>query len=99
MKYYRVTAYTPYCGEHMTDHIATDDEQELQEFKQHLIEDNAAEWEPCWADYIEEGYGSEEELQEDYYGGCGATVQEISEAEYLEETKPRWPFELVRKEG
>jgi len=99
MKYYRVIAYTPYCGEHMTDYIATDDEQKLQEFKQNLIEDNAAEWEPGWADYAEEGYESEEEWQEDYYAGCGATVQEISEAEYLEETKPRWPFELVRKEG
>lgn len=98
MKYYRITAYTPYCGEHMTDYIATDDEEELKEFVQCIIDDNAAEWEPGWADYAEEGYESEEEWQEDYYAGCGATVQEISEAEYKEETKPRWPFELV-KEG
>ena len=98
MKYYRVTAYTMYCGEKMTDHIATEDEEELRTFVQNLIEDNAAEWEPHWADYAEEGYESQEDWEDDYYGGCGATVDEITEAEYKEETKPVWPFELV-KEG
>ena len=51
-----------------------------------------------WADYEEEGYESEEDWQEAYYGDCGAIVEEITEAEYKEETKPVWPFELVRKE-
>lgn len=96
MKYYRVTAYTPYCGEHMIDYIATNDEEELEEFVQCVIDDNAAEWEPCWADYAERGYDSAEEWQEDYYASCGATVQEITEAEYKEETKSVWPFELVK---
>lgn len=98
VKYYRVTAYTPYCGEHLEDFIATSSEDELEAFKQNLIEDCAAEWEPCWVDYEEEGYESEDEWQEAYYGGCGATVEEITEAEYKEETKPRWPYELVKKE-
>lgn len=97
VKYYRVTAYTPYCGEHLEDFIATSSEEELEAFKQNIIEDCAAEWEPCWVDYEEEGYDSEEEWQEAYYGSCGATVEEITEAEYKEETKGRWPFELVKK--
>lgn len=98
MKYYRVTAYTMYCGEEMTDYIATEDLEELQEFTQNLCEDNAAEWKPNWADYAENGYESEEEWQEDYYSSASATVVEITEEEYKEETKPKWPFELI-KEG
>ncbi len=98
MKYYRVTAYTMYCGEEMTDYIATEDSEELREFTQSLCEDNAAEWEPCWVDYAENGYESEEEWQEDYYSSASATVVEITEEEYKEETKSVWPFTLV-KEG
>lgn len=98
MKYYRVTAYTMYCGEELTDYIATESEEELIAFKENLIEECAAEWEPCWVDYDEEGYDSEEDWQDAYYSDCGATVEEITEAEYKEETKPVWPFELVRKE-
>ena len=98
MKYYRVTAYTPYCGEETTDFIATEDEQKLQEFAQTLCEDNAAEWEPAWCEHYDEGYETEEEFQDYYYSGCGTRIEEITEAEYKEETKPVWPFELI-KEG
>ena len=96
MKYYRVTAHTMYCGEHLTDYIATESEEELQQFKQDLIEECAAEWEPCWVDYAEEGYDSEEDWQDAYYSDCGATVEEISEEEFKQETKAHWPFELVK---
>ena len=99
MKYYRVTAYTMYCGEVMTDYIATEDPEELQEFAQSLCEDNAAEWEPGWADYAENGYESEEEWQEDYYSSASVTVVEITEEEYKEETKSVWPFELIKGPG
>lgn len=98
MKYYRVTAHTMYCGEELTDYITTESEEELQQFKQDLIEECAAEREPCWEDCAEEGYDSEEDWQDAYYSDCGATVEEITEAEYKEETKAHWPFELVRKE-
>lgn len=98
MKYYRVTAHTMYCGEELTDYIATENEEELIAFQQSLIEECAAEWEPCWVDYAEEGYESEENWQEAYFSNCGAIIEEITEAEYKEETKPVWPFELVRKE-
>lgn len=98
MKYYRVTAHTMYCGEELTDYIATESEGELIAFKESLMEECAIEWEPCWADYAEEGYESEEDWQDAYYSDCGAAVEEITEAEYEKETKPVWPFELVRKE-
>ena len=49
-------------------------------------------------DYAEEGFESEEDWQDEYYGSCGTRIVEITEAEYKEETKPVWPFELVRKE-
>ena len=98
MKYYRVTAYTMYCGEETTDYIATDNEGQLRSFALHLAEENAMEWEPCWVDYEENGYESEEDWQEEYYGSCDARIEEITEEEYKEETNPRWPFELVRKE-
>lgn len=97
MKYYRVTAYTPYCGEETTDYIATESNTELAKFADTLCADNAAEWEPGWGDYAEEGYETEEEWQEDYYSGCGTRIEEITEAQYKEETKPQWPFELVKK--
>jgi hypothetical protein len=71
---------------------------DLVGIKQDLIEECVAEWEPCWVDYAEEGYDSEEDWQDAYYSDCGAIAEEISEAEYKEETKPVWPFELVRKE-
>lgn len=98
MKYYRVTAYTGYCGEETTDFIATDSEQKLHEFASVLCSDNAAEWEPEWSEYAEYGYESKEDFEDGYYSDCGVRVEEITEEEYKEETKPRWPFELV-KEG
>ena len=52
--------------------------------------------EPCWVDYAEEGYDSEEDWQNAYYSDCGATVEEISEEEFKQETKAHWPFELVK---
>lgn len=98
MKYYRVTAHTMYCGEELIDYIATESEEELQQFKQALTEECAAEWEPCWVDYAEEGYDSEEDWQDAYYSDCGTTTEEISEEEFKQETKAHWPFKLV-KEG
>ena len=97
MKYYRVTAYTMYCGEETTDYIATNGEEELREFVNELQEENAIEWEPGWSHYEEEGFDSEEDWQEEYFSSAGARVEEISEEEYKKEIAPRWPFELVKK--
>lgn len=86
MKYYRITAYTPYVGEELVDYIATDSEDKLHEFADELAQDCATEWEPCWDEYIDHGYNSEEDYQEDYYAQCGARIEEITETEYQEET-------------
>lgn len=88
MKYYRITAYTPYVGEEMVDYLATDSEDKLHEFADELAQDYALEWEPCWDEYTDHGYNFVEDYQEDYYAGCGARIEEITETEYLEETKP-----------
>lgn len=98
MKYYRVTALTPYVGEETIDYIATDSNKELARFADTLCADNAAEWEPCFEEYAEEGYESAEDWADDYYSSCYTRIEELTEEEYNEETKPRWPFELV-KEG
>ena len=99
MKYYCVTAYTMYVGEEMTDYIAPDNEEKLREFANELMEENAMEWEPSWADYEEEGFDSEEDWQEEYFASAGARIEEITEEEYKEATKPVWPFELIKKEN
>lgn len=99
MKYYRVTAYTPYCGEEMEDFIATEDQDELTSFADALCSDCAAEWAPDFEDWYEDqGYDSAEEYEEYYYSQCCVNIEEITEDEYKEEMKPKWPYELV-KEG
>lgn len=99
MKYYRVTAYTMYIGEEITDYIATEDEEKLREFANELQEETAWEWEPCWDHYEEEGFESEEDWQEAYFSSTGARIEEITEEEYNKETAPKWPFKLVKKEN
>lgn len=99
MKYYRVTAYTMYVGEEMTDYIATEDEEKLREFANELQEENAMEWEPSWGNYEEEGFDSEEDWQEEYFSSAGARIEEITEEEYNKEIAPKWPFELVKREN
>lgn len=98
MKHYRVTAFTMYVGEETTDYIATDSEELLRDFGLNLSEENALEWEPCWVDYVDHGYDSEEDWQEEYFGSAGYRFEEISEEEYKKEIAAVWPFELV-KEG
>ena len=89
MKYYRVTAYTMYCGEETTDYIATSDEEKLRSFGLNLAEENALEWEPCWVDYEEQGYDSEEDWQEEYFGSANFRFEEITEEELLRRDKLR----------
>lgn len=90
MKYFRLTAYTPYCGEELTAVTMATSEEEvrLSGLCDRLIEDCAAAW-FCGDDYEEYGYESEEEYQEDYFGECGCHVEEITKEEYKEE-KEKW---------
>lgn len=97
MKYYRVTAYTMYCGEETTDYLATDDQWRLRTFAVDLCEENAAEWEPCFEDFEEQGYDSEEDWQEEYYGSCGTRIEEITKEEYIEGIKQTRPYMLSKE--
>jgi hypothetical protein len=76
-KYYRITSYTPYCGEERYDYIVTDSERELHYFAQDCCESNAYEW------YDEEYVEDEEE----YFGECGYKVEEIDYQTWKEEVQ------------
>lgn len=90
MKYFRLTAYTPYCGEELTavTMAPSEDDVRLEGLCDRLMEDCAAEW-FCGDDYEEHGYESVEEYEEDYYSECGCHVEEITKEEY-EEEKEKW---------
>jgi hypothetical protein len=44
MKYYRIIAKTPYCGEDNYYYFATDSHDELMAFASDCVDDNANEW-------------------------------------------------------
>lgn len=81
MKYYLITTYTCYCGEHFYHYVAIpEDESPCDEKWADLfygwVADDAAEW---WDDQSEEEYDS----YDDYLCECGYDVEEISKEEYL----------------
>ena len=83
MKYYLVTTYTCYCGEHFYHYVAIPENESISDEKwadlfYDWVADDAAEW---WDDQSEEKYDS----YDDYLCECGYDVEEISEAEYLAE--------------
>lgn len=66
-KYYHVTAHTPFCGEERDYYVFTDSEEELYQFLNEAVYDNAAEWwdSDCGMDieeYYEESYTTFEEI-------------------------------------
>ena len=81
MKYYLITTYTCYCGEHFYHYAAIPEGESPEDAKwadlfYGWIADDAAEW---WDDQSEEEYDS----YDDYLCECGYDVEEISEEEYL----------------
>ena len=85
VRYYRVIAYTPYCGEEFTGHCCFNDENPIDVERAHgfadvLIAENANEH---FHDHVEDATNEEE--CEEYYEGCGARWQEIDYKTYLEE--------------
>lgn len=81
MKYYLVTTYTCYCGEHFYHYVAIPEGESPSDEKwtdlfYGWVADDAAEW---WDDQSEEEYDS----YDDYLCECGYDVEEISEEEYL----------------
>ena len=81
MKYYLVTTYTCYCGEHFYHYVAIPEGESPSDARWADLFycwmcDDAFEW---WDDQSEEEYDS----YDDYLSECGYDVEEISEAEYL----------------
>lgn len=81
MKYYLVTTYTCYCGEHFYHYVAIPEgespcDEKWADLFYGWVADDAAEW---WDDQSEEEYDS----YDDYLCECGYDVEEISKEEYL----------------
>ena len=96
MKYFRLRAYTPYCGEELTAVAKGESEHEViaSGLPDDLMADCASEWfDP--ADYETFGYEDEEEYEEMYYQECGCEITEISEAEYLEELERLYGIKVL----
>ena len=78
MKYYRITCYTPYCGEQNEFYARVNNTRELLELADEFTIDNANEW------YDEEEVGEDYPEIEDYYAECSYTLAEIDAEEYYE---------------
>lgn len=78
-RFWRITAYTPFCGEEKIAYYSGTSEAKMHKFAQEVTEDNANEW---WDSTIEEDYGMDEV---EYYGECGYGFEEISYETFREE--------------
>ena len=76
--YYRITCYTPYCGEENDYYTRVKDDKELLKFADEFIIDNANEW------YDESEVGEDYPDIEDYYAECYYKIEEITAKEYYE---------------
>ena len=84
--YYRITAYTPYCGEEISTVVSTSSDDELYRLAGDLTDDCASEFIYEHTRYWQEdGYNTKEEAEEDFYSDCFFEIEEISEEEYLAE--------------
>lgn len=82
MKYYLITTYTCYCGEHMYHYMAVPEDRSIEEdeFMEQIygmVNEDAYDW---WDDQSEEEFESDYDA---YLGECGYDIEEVSEEEYL----------------
>lgn len=91
MKYFEVTATTPYCGEELTGYYMAESEEELVASGKvdDLIADCVSEFMDR-SDYEEYGFDSEEEWEEYYFEGAGYEAREISFEEYKAAKERGW---------
>lgn len=91
MKYFELTAYTPYCGEELTEYKMAESEEQMA--KDGILDDLISDCVSSYmdpSDYEEYGFESEEEWTEYYYEGSGVDVREITEEEYKEAKERGW---------
>lgn len=91
MKYFEVTASTPYCGEELTGFYMAESEEKLRESGKldELIDDCVAEWFDA-DEYDTYGFDSPEDYEEYYYSDSCVEVREISKEEYDEAIAKGW---------
>ena len=91
MKYFELTAYTPYCGEELTEYHMSESEDKL--VADGIVDDLIADCVSSYmdsSDYEDYGFDSEEEFSDYYYEGSGVDIREISEEEYKEAKERGW---------
>lgn len=83
IKYWEVKAYTPYCGEEMTEYWISTNGSRPTASGDTLLDICVAEWAPdfetCYKDF---GYDSPEEYEEAYYADCGVKYRELTKEEF-----------------
>lgn len=91
MKYFEITATTPYCGEELTGYYMAESEDELYSNGKvdDLIADCVSEFMDR-SDYEDYGFDSEEAWEEYYFEGSGVEIREISEEEYKAAKECGW---------
>ena len=83
MKYFQMTAYTPYCGEELTSYEMAESEEELYASgKADALIDDCINSYMDSSDYEDYGFESEEEWDEYYREGSGVEIIEITKQSY-----------------
>ena len=85
MKYWRIEAYTPYCGETYTCYEEAESIHELNERIGEAIYECACEWQD--GDTIEDDFDGD---FDEYVASCGADIYEITKEEYEREVYLSW---------
>lgn len=80
MRYWRIEAYTPYCGETYTCYEMAEDPKNLNSRIGDAIYECACEWQD--GDVIEDDFDGD---FEEYVASCGADIYEITYDEYFRE--------------
>ena len=91
MKYFELTAYTPYCGEELTEYHMAESEDKL--VTDGIVDDLIADCVSSYMDsseYEDYGFDSEEEFSDYYYEDSGVNIREITEEEYKEAKERGW---------
>lgn len=82
MKYYRVTVYTPFCGEEADHYIKAESRGKLEEIAAELAYENGLEW--CDDQVLEE----QDMTEAEYFADCGYGYEEITLEEYNNNCDP-----------
>lgn len=84
MKYFQMTACTPFCGEELTSYEAAECKDELYSSGKAdaLIEDCVAAYVDVGGEPEDYGFDSHEEMTEYYFEGSTISIEEISKEVY-----------------